>query len=158
MIGRASSSIHAIRHERGARFFRTDSSVIVTFRRARCLLPLALVMGCDSWSSPPWTQGFVVGRITDLASKPIPGAAVEIDMRPGDCSASPRQNTGARTASDGRYRAHFGDPSGRFEGCLDIRVVPPASSGLSMVTIQRPGTVIDSQSGDSAVVNVVLER
>jgi hypothetical protein len=115
-----------------------------------------------SCTNPQWVCGcspvvfdpplVLHGQVTDPSGAPLPGAAVSIEAREGECEGDAWPVVRAQSGADGRYSLTFGVSALREGFCARAHAAPPAGRdlGLSDTIPLAPLFGADTLAGDSA--------
>jgi len=138
-------------------------------RILRYWLPLALMAMGSACTSEELATGnlldsqvVVVGTVTDgRTGAPVPAALVRAIIRVGTCEdlvwTGPRE---FRTSAGGRFSERLLVPGGigSRQGCLELSVQPPATTGLSSTTLLVDGVSITpvNAPADTIELEIVL--
>lgn len=118
---------------------------------------MALAACSDVTVDDRWPTYTVVGDVIDERCKSIAGVQVWITTYPApDCGTGESYVGPFTTDVTGRYRGSFATTTSAFEGCVELRAVPPAATGLAELTVRTGLGKLDYARRDSLIVGVRL--
>lgn len=99
---------------------------------------------------------WVYGEVLAPDGAPIEGVEVTVEARrPEACDTSSNVRNSTTTDAGGRYRTGVGQFGVRFDVCLHVHAIPPASSGLAAVALSRSAVEMRS-APDSVRIDLQL--
>lgn len=111
------------------------------------LLACVWLLGCSDPTVDDWPDVVVLGRVTAAGGASLPGARVEITARRPACGSDIFTQLSVTSDASGGFRAVFNHPAGRFQGCVQVRVVPAAGAAQGEWSAEYPSLDIDASSG-----------